>query len=205
MSTHTRPLLTNPSSDSQGTLPRPTSLEAILHPVLHAAGDDTTPDPRLRSAREWTSVTSDTRILVSILSAWTTREYSYYHYLDRDAFLDDMAGGRWDFCSELLVNALLASACVSLKFCIYFTTVARFGFFSLWTDPKQSTSSAVKERSIPFSDVSIMTDFYKEALRLWNLEAGRSSLTRIQAGICLCKICHHHTVLHLPQFFEPVQ
>jgi hypothetical protein len=108
-----RPLLTNLSSDSQGTLPRPTSLEAILHPAPHAVVDETPTDPRLGSARGWTNVTSDTQILVSILSAWTTREYYYYHYLDRDAFLDDMAAGRSDFCSELLVNALLANACVS--------------------------------------------------------------------------------------------
>jgi hypothetical protein len=199
-----RPLLTNPSSDSQGTLPRPTSLEAILHPVQHAVVDDISPDPRLASTRGWTSVTSDTQILVSILSTWTTREYSYYHYLDRDAFLDDMAGGRSDFCSELLVNALLASACVSPESCVYFMTMARSSSISLWTDLKQSTSSAVKDRSKPFSEVSIMTDFYKEASRLWDLEAGRSSLTRIQAGICLCKICHHHTILHLPPSLKPV-
>jgi hypothetical protein len=108
-----RPLLTNFSSDSQGTPPRPTSLEAILHPAPHPVVDDPNPDPRLGSAQGWTSVTSDTQLLTTILSTWTTREYSYYHYLDRDAFLDDMAGGRSDFCSELLVNALLASGCVS--------------------------------------------------------------------------------------------
>jgi hypothetical protein len=109
-----RPLLTNLSSDSQGTHPRPTSLEAILHPVSHAVVDDTPTDPRLGTARSWTKVTSDAQILASILSAWTTREYYYYHYLDRDVFLDDMAAGRSEFCSELLVNALLASACVGL-------------------------------------------------------------------------------------------
>jgi hypothetical protein len=69
-------------------------------------------DARLASARNWTSVTEDTNLLVALLSAWTVREYSYYHYLDREAFLDDMAAGRSDFCSPLLVNALLASACV---------------------------------------------------------------------------------------------
>jgi hypothetical protein len=107
-----RPLLTNLSSDSQGSHPRPTSLEAILHPAPHAVVDDAPVDPRLGTARRWTNVTSDPQILASILSAWTTREYYYYHYLDREAFLDDMAAGRLEFCSELLVNALLASACV---------------------------------------------------------------------------------------------
>lgn len=145
--------------DSEGTLPRPTSIEALLHPTPHPVVDDLLADPRLASARNWTTVTNDADLLISILSSWTAQEYSYYHYLDRDAFLDDMASSRADFCSELLVNALLASAC--------------------------STSSAVKDRSIPFSEVNIATAFYKEAIRLWELEAGSSSLTRIQAGVCL--------------------
>lgn len=56
---------------------------------------------------------SGTTLLVDLLSCWTKCEHNYYHYLDRDSFFDDMASGRTDFCSELLVNALLASACVS--------------------------------------------------------------------------------------------
>jgi hypothetical protein len=35
-----------------------------------------------------------------------------------------------------------------------------------------------------------MTGFYKEATRLWDLETGVSSLTRLQAGLCLCKSFH---------------
>ncbi|KAH3912744.1 hypothetical protein HBH56_118810 [Parastagonospora nodorum] len=150
-------------SDSQGTHPRPTSIDAILHPTSsvesHDVVDETPMDSRLASARNWTNVTTDTNLLVSILSTWTTREFCYYHYLDRDAFLDDMASGRSHFCSKLLVNAVLATAC--------------------------STSPAVKDRAKPFSDKSIATAFYAEAARLWDVEAGTSSLTRIQAAICL--------------------
>ena len=104
--------LTNFSLDSQSFLAPPTSLEAILHPSPSATMTDTTIDPRLASAKDWTAVTSDINILVDLFSAWTVREYSYYHYLDREAFLDDMASGRTEYCSALLVNALLASACV---------------------------------------------------------------------------------------------
>jgi len=78
----------------------------------HDVVDEALADPRLASAKNWTNATSDTNLLVSILSTWTTREYCYYHYLDRDAFLDDMASGRSHFCSKLLVNAVLATACV---------------------------------------------------------------------------------------------
>jgi hypothetical protein len=74
-------------------------------------------------------VTKDIHLIGSILDSWTTREYSYYHYLDRDAFLDDMANGRTDFCSALLVNALLASACVGPpNISLYCKTTFGFGF-----------------------------------------------------------------------------
>jgi hypothetical protein len=52
------------------------------------------------------------------LTSWLDREHSYYHYLDLDAFLDDMDNGRTDYCSALLVNALLATACVSFLRCV---------------------------------------------------------------------------------------
>jgi hypothetical protein len=41
-----------------------------------------------------------------------------------------------------------------------------------------------------------MTAFYKEARRLWDLEAGTNSLTRIHAGICLCMFNHLSTALY---------
>jgi hypothetical protein len=127
-----RPLLTNLSSDSQSTPPPPTSIEAILQHHSDAVVDESLADPRLASARHWTTVTSDTHLIVSILDSWTTREYSYYHYLDRDAFLDDMASGRTDYCSALLVNALLASACVGLPI---FASIAKGLWFSLHSSP----------------------------------------------------------------------
>ncbi|CAO2647272.1 Nn.00g081940.m01.CDS01 [Neocucurbitaria sp. VM-36] len=145
-------------SARQSSLPAPTSLEAILHPSPAIMTHPTT-EPQLASAKNWTTVTSDINILADLLSAWTVREYSYYHYLDREAFLDDMASGRTDYCSSLLVNALLASACFH--------------------------SSAIKDRQKPFSETSMTTMFYKEARRLWDLEEGKDSLTKLQAGICL--------------------
>jgi hypothetical protein len=41
-----------------------------------------------------------------------------------------------------------------------------------------------------------MTAFYKEAARLWDLDAGRSSLTKIQAAMCLCKNLWYRTPFH---------
>lgn len=110
---HTGAILTDPSTDSQRSLPKPTSIEAILHTPSTAAVDDLAADPRLGYVSNWTNVADDTGFLAHLLTIWTEREYTYYHFLDREAFLADLSCGRSDFCSELLVNAVLASACVS--------------------------------------------------------------------------------------------
>jgi hypothetical protein len=101
------------STGSQNSLLRPTSIEAILHTPSSAAVDDMAADPRLGYVGNWTRVTDDSGLLAHLFTIWTEREYVYYHFLDREAFLADLSCGRGDFCSELLVNVLLASACVS--------------------------------------------------------------------------------------------
>lgn len=60
-------------------------------------------------------MSKDTQFLTLLMTLWYKWEYTYYHYLDWDLFLDDLSTGRTDFCSELLVNALLATASVSLN------------------------------------------------------------------------------------------
>jgi len=90
-------------------MPPPTSIEALLHPA-----SDNTFDPRLEALKNWTTVTKDSYFLSLLMTLWHKWEYSYYHYLDWELFLDDLSSGRTDFCSELLVNAVLASAGVSL-------------------------------------------------------------------------------------------
>ena len=59
--------------------------------------------------------------------------------------------------------------------------------YLICSDPSQFHSSAVKDRNKPFSENSIQTAFYYEARRLWELEEGRDSLTKVQAGLVFCK------------------
>lgn len=49
----------------------------------------------------------------------------------------------------------------------------------------------VKDRSKPFSD-NIITQFYKEARRLWELEEGQHSLPRLQAALLLYLVLGKH-------------
>lgn len=106
-----RTLLANLSSDSQSSLPRPTSIEAIMNEPRSPGHSSA--DPRLKFVRNWTTVTYDNNLLIILMSAWHEWEYKYHHFLDWDIFLDDLSSGRTMFCSKLLVNAILASGSVS--------------------------------------------------------------------------------------------
>lgn len=71
-------------------------------------------EPRLSqiSMASWTTVCDDDVLMRDVLSAWFHNEYSFTSIVQKDLFLDDMAAGRHDFCSPLLVNTILAYACV---------------------------------------------------------------------------------------------
>ncbi|KAJ4346866.1 uncharacterized protein N0V89_010799 [Didymosphaeria variabile] len=155
-----RIVLTNPSSDAFNSIPPPTSIDSLLHPDTDASFD-----PRLEGLPKWTPITKDARFLTHLMNLWHKWEYSYYHYLDWDIFLDDLSSGCTDFCSELLVNAVLASASFH--------------------------SSLVRNRSKPFGD-SLITRFYREARRLWEAEEGVDSLTRVQAALALFMVFGKH-------------
>lgn len=65
-------------------------------------------------ARPWTTVTSDDSLVSHLVSTYFTWYHHTYPTLVEDRFIADMQGGNLDctFCSPLLVNAVLAAACV---------------------------------------------------------------------------------------------
>lgn len=73
-------------------------------------------EPRIDSAKpsEWTVVPVSDEILRELLRAYFHYEYPLLTFFNKDHFLDDMVAKRQQFCSPLLVNAVLAAACVSL-------------------------------------------------------------------------------------------
>ncbi|KAF5636194.1 nitrogen assimilation transcription factor nit-4 [Fusarium sp. NRRL 52700] len=60
----------------------------------------------------WTSVCDDDKLMRDLLSVLFRCEYQFTAAFHKDLFLEDMAAGRKDFCSSLLVNVTLAYACV---------------------------------------------------------------------------------------------
>jgi hypothetical protein len=71
-------------------------------------------DARLELAEpsKWTTVSTDDRLMRKLLASYLRQDYSYLTMFHKDHFLDDMAKMRKQFCSSLLVNAVLAIACV---------------------------------------------------------------------------------------------
>lgn len=60
----------------------------------------------------WTNVTSDDLLVQELLRVYFVHEYAYIPIFHKDLFLDDMIAGSTEFCSPLLVNAVLAWAWV---------------------------------------------------------------------------------------------
>jgi hypothetical protein len=67
-------------------------------------------------AKPWTSVTDDDAFVSHLITLYFTWQQPTFRWVDRDLFLADMRAGKTGsrFCSPLLVNIILAVACVSI-------------------------------------------------------------------------------------------
>jgi hypothetical protein len=70
--------------------------------------------PESLKPSRWTSVSSDDVFLTRLLECYFLYEFPLWPCFHKDHVLDDMAAGRNDYCSPLLVNSILTAACVSL-------------------------------------------------------------------------------------------
>jgi hypothetical protein len=81
------------------------------HPLLVAE----LVEPLLAEAKpsKWTRVSSNDSLLRKLIDAYLIYEYPWEFTFHKDYFLEDLMYGGNRFCSSLLMNALLAKACVS--------------------------------------------------------------------------------------------
>jgi hypothetical protein len=63
-------------------------------------------------AKPWTTITDSDRLVSHLLSLYFTWNHPCYIWFDQNLFLADMIAGQSRFCSPLLVNSVLAHACV---------------------------------------------------------------------------------------------
>lgn len=57
--------------------------------------------------QSWTKV-SDEKHVSYLINIYLTWEQPFFHLMDEESFLSDMAAGRSDFCSALLINVICA-------------------------------------------------------------------------------------------------
>ncbi|KZM24621.1 DNA binding [Ascochyta rabiei] len=107
-------------------------------------------------ARQWTNVISDNGLFRRLVTIYLSRHHVAFFWFNKDLFLEDMAARRTQFCSSLLVNAVLAAACQAYK--------------DIPDLAKISMTDNLQNR------------FLLEAKRLWELEMGISRLTSIHAA-----------------------
>lgn len=101
-------LETDRSASEESTTPGPGPYVKPFHAAeVH--------DPLIDSAEpsKWTDVTTDNTLLRSLLRSYFLHEYQWFSAFQKEYFLSDMIADRRQFCSPLLVNAVLALACVS--------------------------------------------------------------------------------------------
>jgi hypothetical protein len=106
----------DPRSDfnSQARQPSAASTE-IYGPYLMPYCAAEIIDPQLSSIEpsRWTTVCTDNTLMRKLFTAYFLQDHDWWTAFQKDYFLEEMAQGRHDLCSSLLVNAVLAAACVS--------------------------------------------------------------------------------------------
>ncbi|KAI9756100.1 MAG: hypothetical protein M4579_003987 [Chaenotheca gracillima] len=116
--------------------------------------------PIMVPAKPWTDVTDDDQFVSHLVSLYFTWCHPFFHFIDREPFLASMRRGDVDtqYCSPFLVNMMLAEAC---PFSDYPEAYATPGELS-----------------------SLGEHFHSEAMKLWEAEGGKASLTNAQ-GLAL--------------------
>ncbi|KAK7698116.1 hypothetical protein SLS64_012891 [Diaporthe eres] len=128
-------------------------------------------DGRLASAKaaDWTAVTTDDNLFRRLLRAYLVHEYCVAPAFQKDYFLYDLARGKGQLCSSLLVNSVMAIASVCIS-----DTINAF-------------------RSELWNPQNIGYRFLVEARRLWELEdLENPRLTTFQATILLSLAYNSH-------------
>jgi hypothetical protein len=71
------------------------------------------PEHPIAAPSKWTSISSNDQLLPKLLEAYFLYDYPWFAAFHKDYFLVDMNNDSTRFCSSLLVNAILAAACVN--------------------------------------------------------------------------------------------
>ncbi|KAL7907447.1 hypothetical protein GGI35DRAFT_456337 [Trichoderma velutinum] len=105
----------------------------------------------------WTAVTTDNELMRALLHAYFLYEYSSYTIFQKDIFIQALTDGNEQFCSSLLVNAVLAEA--------------------------SHCYMGIQHREQFWNPENIGYRFLAEARRLWELQSENADLPTLQAAV----------------------
>jgi hypothetical protein len=126
-------------------------------------------------AKAWTNVTHSDEMVSHLMSLYFTWEYPTLNWINRHSFLQAMIAGDTEHCSTLLVNTILAQACVCVQSLLCQESLI---FLQFYLSSNESLSLRQRKRALA-------QDFLSEAERLWNLPSTENPITRIQAALIL--------------------
>lgn len=86
--------------------------DSVIYQVPYHAAEIADPHLEAVRAKKWTAIIDDDKILMRLVQTYLLKEYPFFPAFQKDYFLQDMLSGRKQYCSSLLVHAVLASACV---------------------------------------------------------------------------------------------
>ncbi|ETS78157.1 hypothetical protein PFICI_10219 [Pestalotiopsis fici W106-1] len=115
-------------------------------------------EPELTHVRaaQWTSVTDSDDLIRALLKSYLYYDYPSVAVFQKEPFLQNLVAGKKDYCSSLLVNAILACACHSHRV------------------PGSSTDF--------WNPRELRYQFMAEARRLWEREQSRNHIASVQAA-----------------------
>lgn len=93
----------SPPSKCMDPYMKPSHAAEVVEPILDRV-----------YARQWTNVIANDGLFRRLISIYLSHQHATFFWFNKDLFLEDMAARRTQFCSSLLVHAVLAAACVSV-------------------------------------------------------------------------------------------
>jgi hypothetical protein len=150
---------------------------------------------------KWTTVITDDHLMRTLLQAYVLHEYPTFPVFHKDIFFQAMINNDKRFCSSMLVNALLAEACVSVHNQLY-SFRPRLGRQRAGELTKlQHCHMGIPNREQFWVPKSLRYRFLAEATRLWELENDKVDLVTVQAAALLNLVYSHNSMDKIGQVY----
>lgn len=106
-----------PSSSPSTLNPSETGTSKCMDPYMKPSHAAEVVEPILDHvyARQWTNIISEDGLFRRLIAVYLFHQHATFFWFNKELFLEDMAARRTQFCSSLLVNAVLAAACVGTR------------------------------------------------------------------------------------------